>query len=544
MFVAHTVVSMAAVVISAEEYARRASSNIRPSLIVREKKAIQPFFNSRGSMARFLNSSHNHQREIADVIIYDPDVDELGGEVEVLLWRIFTYYSINGNPQNPMFLRAQTFVEFCLDARLINNTTLLKQDCTVIYKDIVSKRADKVTGRGSRRAGGYAHGKPTLSERARQLQLRHDPEKRHVSIKKMNFSDFTNSLSRISSRIMPHLNPAEAFEKVLDDKIFRFAHRRPVNHNITELDLCNDMFDLFAPSLRLILQYYGEFRPEIENNEDHGATGRRFSLDKDFNSMACAMSFRKWLHFCDDFNLRSSMNNTPILTSIQLSEIFLNSVKAHIVDHIGKLTFEEFWEALVRCALVAYRKHECHVVLKLKELFVYMTNKIENSVSKHINAHGKRDVTTNAANGLAGMKGFQFRVTEMYRRDGVPRTYLIREAPPEKSGRDLLKNIKKKRQDAIYTLNGGVFNDSPELPQPGPIRGAVQQGKGTLLGAMMKSEKGSAIAAEKHNKQSGSPQKVHDPTLKAPWRAAMDPNGAGIYYYNRETGMTTWERPV
>ena len=42
------------------------------------------------------------------------------------------------------------------------------------------------------------------------------------------------------------------------------------------------------------------------------------------------------------FNLRSSMNNTPILTSIELSEIFLSSVKAHIVDHIGRLTFDEF----------------------------------------------------------------------------------------------------------------------------------------------------------------------------------------------------------
>ena len=69
------------------------------------------------------------------------------------------------------------------------------------------------------------------------------------------------------------------------------------------------------------------------------------------------------------------------MTSIELSEIFLSSVKAHIVDHIGRLTFDEFWEAIVRCALVAYREYNVHVVLKLKELFVYMCHKINGSLA-------------------------------------------------------------------------------------------------------------------------------------------------------------------
>ena len=125
-----------------------------------------------------------------ELILYEPDIDELDGDLEILLWRIFTFYTISGNPQSPMFLRAQTFTEFCGESGIIDGKRVLKQDCTVIYKDIVSKRADDVLGRGTRKAGGYFHGKATLSERARQLQTRHDPEKRFSAIKKMNFLTF------------------------------------------------------------------------------------------------------------------------------------------------------------------------------------------------------------------------------------------------------------------------------------------------------------------------------------------------------------------
>ena len=517
-----------------------------------KRKHVRHLFRSRGSMVRFLNSSANHQRELADVVRYEPDVDELDGDVEVLLWRIFTHYSINGNPQNPMFLRAQTFVEFCVDAKIVDGVNLIKQDCNVIYKDIVSKRADNVTGRGTRQAGGFQYGKATLSEHARQLHLRHDPEKRDISIKKMNFSDFVNALSRIALRLCP-MTEEEAFELMLDERVFRYAHRRPVAVTMPELALCSEMYDAFAPAFRLILQYYGEFRPQSEVIEQGGRSKtRRLSQDNaTMNTMVNALGFQKFLHFCEDFNLRSSMNNTPILTSIQLSEIFLNSVKAHIVDHIGKLTFDEFWEAIVRCAMVAYQKHECHPVLKLKELFVYMSHKIETSISKAINAKGSRNVSTNAANGLAGMKAFQYRVTEMYRVDGVPRTYLIREAPAPKSGRDLLKRMKEKRQRHLEILNSplvvedeeDVYDDT-DRTQNRRIRDSVHAAtvnpgannnpdNKTLLKTLTK-PLGSSPS---------SPKKVHDPTLPEPWKAALDPNGNGVYYYNAKTGMTTWDRP-
>ena len=494
---------------------------------------------------RLKNNSYNNynNNNSKEVIIYEPDIDELDGDLEVLLWRIFTFYTINGNPQTPMFLRAQTFTEFCEEANIIDEKRVLKQDCTVIYKDIVSKRADDVTGRGTRKASGYAHGKATLSECARQLQTRHDPEKRFSSIKKMNFSDFLNALSRLGKKIYPG-SDEHCLERLLDEKVFRYSRRRPVRKNLVELKYVREMYEVFSPSFQLILQYYGEFRPSIEREDYHGGRGRRFSMDNNLNSMANALGFEKWLQFCEDFNLRSSMNNTPILTSIELSEIFLSSVKAHIVDHIGRLTFDEFWEAIIRCALVAYREYNVHVVLKVKELFVYMCHKIDKSLALSINAKTNRNVTTNSQNGLSGMKDFQFRVTNMWRNDGVPRTYLVQDVPKPKSGRALLKGLKQKRQQKIrlmneveYTLNNADNNSTRRS-------GGVGGGKTDADEYYGNRTPGSPRKSNVLYSMLQSPKKVHDPTLPMPWRAAMDPRGGGIYYYNKVTKQTSWERPL
>lgn len=59
------------------------------------------------------------------------------------------------------------------------------------------------------------------------------------------------------------------------------------------------------------------------------------------------------MKFATDFDLSSSV----ILSTLEIGDIFLSSIKAVEPDStIRKLTFVEFWEALVRCSLVAYSK--------------------------------------------------------------------------------------------------------------------------------------------------------------------------------------------
>lgn len=367
-------------------------------------------------------------------------------DVEMRLWNIFTYYTSRGNSQDPQHLRAETFYKLCEECGIIDNVKVLKQDCYVVYRSLVGKRADKHTGRGSSLGGKY--GKRSISEKAHILKLRCDPGVKHEAVKKMHFSDFLSGLSEMGKKLFGENNDVQedinTFEKIIMEYIIPNAHHRvavPV-----PLDDCDGLYRKFAPAFKGILQYYGEFVGAEEKIDEKIHHSGRLAVNVGMNSMSSNLSYAKWLQFCDDFNLRSSMSNTPILTSVELAEIFLQSINARTIDYLGKLNFEEFWEAIVRCAQVAYRNINTSMENKLKELFVNMSHKIDESVSKSVNFTGHRDVSTNGAMIIDGMKKFQLALNILYRVDGMPQSYLTRREKTHLSGRSLLGSLVDKQQ--------------------------------------------------------------------------------------------------
>ena len=68
---------------------------------------------------------------------------------------------------------------------------------------------------------------------------------------------------------------------------------------------------------------------------------------------------------------------------------------------IRKLTFNEFWEALVRCSLVAYSKiSDATIIDKIRGLFLYMWRAINKSVPRAFNE--RKNVSTYAGDLLSG----------------------------------------------------------------------------------------------------------------------------------------------
>ena len=144
-----------------------------------------------------------------------------------------------------------------------------------------------------------------------------------------------------------------------------------------------------------------------------------------------------------------------ILSTLEIGDIFLSSLRT--VDHestIRKLTFPEFWEALVRCALVAYSKiSDSSVIDKIRGLFLYMWRAINRSVPRAFAE--RRNVSTYAGDLLAGAMLFNKRFTAAWAADGY-RDYLAPDAPPLESGKAVLTRMLRRGAAADGGAGGGT----------------------------------------------------------------------------------------
>ena len=125
------------------------------------------------------------------------------------------------------------------------------------------------------------------------------------------------------------------------------------------------------------------------------------------------------------------MNTCPRRSTLEIGDIYLSSVKAqggH--DTVRKLTFSEFWEALVRCALVAYSKiSDATIIDKIRGLFLYMWRTVNRSVAR-VMTGGRRNVSTYAGDLLSGAMLFNKRFTAQWAADGYRWVRVVATACP------------------------------------------------------------------------------------------------------------------
>lgn len=78
------------------------------------------------------------------------------------------------------------------------------------------------------------------------------------------------------------------------------------------------------------------------------------------------------------------------ITTLDLGDIFLTvSYFNNFSPILRKIDFREYWEALVRCALVAYQdKKKLSTETKVKGLFLAMWRHIQASAQDHMNGYG------------------------------------------------------------------------------------------------------------------------------------------------------------
>ncbi|CAE7398054.1 unnamed protein product [Symbiodinium sp. KB8] len=347
------------------------------------------------------------------------------GTVEQELWNIFTFYSLNGNPLDPGHIRQTQFVRFARDVGMVGEdatsealTPLVDANIEVAYTAQVNRKSRK-------------------------------------GPKRMNYHDFLTTIMKLASRVYPHATSVdEAFQTLLMRNILPHAWRRQVQ-DMDDILLDPDVMKLYAyfgDALEQIFQFYGTSQvgaaagrtptkagtPGTASTRGPGTTTLS-SVSRSamgVNTMKSALGYPEFLKFAADFDL----SNTVILSTRELGDIYLSALK--LTEHeptVRKLSFDEFWEALVRCSLRAYSKISHSTPLdRIRGLFLYMWRAITRSVPRAFS--DRRNVTTYAGDLLSGAMLFNKRFTAMWAEDGY-RDYLTPAPIKEESGFDVLARL-------------------------------------------------------------------------------------------------------
>ena len=229
------------------------------------------------------------------------------------------------------------------------------------------------------------------------------------------------------------------------------------------------LYSYFGDALEQIFQFYGTSsvpggKARKAGTPSKMAASTLSSVSRSsmgVNSMKAALGYGAFLKLAADFDL----SNTVILSTRELGDIFLSAIRLDDrAPAVRKITFDEFWEALVRCAMRAYSKISHSTPLdRVRGLFLYMWRAITRSVPRAFN--DRRNVSTYAGDLLSGAMLFNKRFTAMWAEDGY-RDYLTPVPVKEESGAAVLARL----------TQGGTSRSAQLEASTGSVHGADREG--------------------------------------------------------------------
>lgn len=150
------------------------------------------------------------------------------------------------------------------------------------------------------------------------------------------------------------------------------------------------------------------------------------------NSMANHVGYSDFVRFTSDFGLSGTG-----LTVLDVGDIYLSVISSEhtaFTPGIRKMNFDEFWEAIVRCALCAYKNYSISTEDKIKGLFLFIWRFMQSRVSEELKVH-KQTMSSSAGEKAGLLRGSQLlneRIVAAWTKDGY-RDYLDPNATPASS---------------------------------------------------------------------------------------------------------------
>jgi hypothetical protein len=286
--------------------------------------------------------------------------------VERTLWMIFTYHTLHGDPNLPEQLTFRGFLGICKECHLVDEKRVLSADVHVIFQAQTSKRGQR----------------------------------------QLDFPAFLDALLAVSSRIE---KGAAAFQQLVRNQVIGSAscrESRPLAANEGQMPALRREL---GPGLEEIFSFYASASARAPPAASSSTKSPR-------NRMNDALQYSEFRNFALDFGLAATD-----LSAIDLGEVFLSELAEmpnfdpSVVP--GKLDFEHFWRALVRCAQLAFARHPVDDSRRLKSLFTHCWRAIQEGVPKAI---AERRITQTYAGGLMqGSARFSARFVAMWKQDGA-----------------------------------------------------------------------------------------------------------------------------
>lgn len=343
------------------------------------------------------------------------------------MWNVFFAYTVAHNPLTPEEMYKRSLVTFCQDCRISKAPPKTR-----------SSLGPKFTPTpAAKRATGPIKGKALMAAEVNVIHQSH--ASRHPE-KKFLFSCFKAAMVQIAqklyaSKAAPGTKPEELLERLLEERVLPNALLRDAQDVDGLLDALDELERRFSPCLKSFFDFFASPPTRYERT----VLGRH-APRPDISRMGQSLTFEGWLQFCATFNISAGTGSAiSSLSNVDLASAFLDSIKVELSDRVGGLTFEEFWEALVRCAIRMQPPTDGVDVVeeagdtaphlapyRMLVLFRMMMSNIENGVNRCINGGferqhnrggevttgGGRTVKGNASGLMQGSKAFQKLVME------------------------------------------------------------------------------------------------------------------------------------
>lgn len=294
--------------------------------------------------------------------------------MEEELWNIYTHYTLHGNPHDPSKLTGNVLLKICRDILILESTMTEKSISQAEVELIFSSQ---------------------LSEMKRNRAV---SEKEN----KLEYDDFLSCLVRIACHCYPSGKaPEDSLQQLIMENIIPYASKRrviDVSSVLRQYEI-ERQYKYYEDSL---LEIFRAYASAADHNSKRNlllkstmkvshtkATFDSLNSEKKSsmlasplkNSLANHIGYQDFIRFAGDYGL-SSMG----LTILDLGDIYLSVISSRNFDtSVRKLTFKEFWEILVRCALFSFRdisyiNEEC----KVKGMFLHIWRHVQTTVKAQI----------------------------------------------------------------------------------------------------------------------------------------------------------------